>query len=209
MNNNDNSIGNLKVGDELVAEGRNNLFEMPNNMATWMANTIVSINRFNHFIGHLVCWITIPICLAMVYEIIARKFFLAPTLWAYDISRMLYGALFMLGAAYALLYRVHIRADFIYRNWQPKVQATVDAGLYLLFYFPGMIFFLITGIDFAYDAWDRGEKGMDTAWMPHMGPIKSAIPIGTTLLIIQGISELLQCFYTIKHNHWPCADNHS
>ena len=59
---------------------------------------------------------------AMVYEVLARKLFNAPTMWAYDMSRFLYGALFMLGAGYALSKGVHIRADFLYRNFKTKTQ---------------------------------------------------------------------------------------
>ena len=196
---------NLQVGDELIAEAKTRVFDMPEDMNATMAAFIVNINRFNHWVGHLVCWLTLPLCFAMVYEIVARYFFLAPTFWAYDISRMLYGALFMLGAGYALLHGVHIRADFIYRNWQPKTQATIDIVMYLLFYFPGLIIFFFAGYEFAYEAWERGEKGMDTAWMPHMGPIKTAIPLGTAFLLLQGISEVLQCVYTIKKNRWPAS----
>ena len=78
---------------------------------------------------------------AMIYEVVARKLFIAPTDWAYDTSRMFSGAMFMLGAGYALMRGVHIRADFLYRNWQPRTQALVDGALYLLFYFPAMLFF--------------------------------------------------------------------
>ena len=74
-----------------------------------------------------------PLILAMTYEVIARKLFLAPTIWAYDISRFLYGALFMLGAGYALSKGVHIRADFLYRNFKVKNQGLIDFVLYILF----------------------------------------------------------------------------
>ena len=73
----------------------------------------------------------------MVYEVLARKLFTAPTMWAYDLSRFMYGALFMLGAGYALSKGVHIRADFLYRNFKTKTQGLIDFWLYLLFYFPG------------------------------------------------------------------------
>ena len=68
----------------------------------------------------------------MVYEVIARYAFTAPTMWAYDISRMFAGALFMLGAGYGLSKGVHIRADFIYRNWSPRTQGIIDtSALYI------------------------------------------------------------------------------
>ena len=176
---------------------------MPDDMPRWMARTITVIDRFSYWVGQTVCWITVPLCLVMVYEVIARKFFIAPTMWAYDLSRMFYGALFMLGAGYALMKGVHIRADFIYRNWPPRVQGMVDASLYIVFYFPGLIAFLFMATDFAYMSWVRGERGMDTAWMPHMGPIKTVLPVGVVLLLIQGVSELLKSVYAATHNRWP------
>ncbi len=75
---------------------------MPTDMPSWMAKSIVNIDKFSKWIGSIVCWILMPLIFAMTYEVLARKLFLAPTIWAYDISRFLYGALFMLGAGYAL-----------------------------------------------------------------------------------------------------------
>jgi len=95
----------------------------------------------------------------MVFEVVARYAFIAPTMWAYDISRMLAGALFMLGAGYALSKGVHIRADFIYRTWSVKTQGKVDLFLYVFFYFPGLFVFLWMSTDFAYLSWIRGERG--------------------------------------------------
>lgn len=192
------------IADEILAERRpDTLGKLPEDMPRWMARTITWIDRFSLWTGRIVCWLTVPLFSAMVYEVIARYWFTAPTMWAYDISRMLYGALFMLGAGYALSKGVHIRADFIYRNWSARTQGIVDATLYILLYFPGLVVFLLMSTDFAYLAWTRGERGMDTAWMPHMGPIKTVLPIGIVLLIIQGISELLKSLYAATRGRWP------
>lgn len=192
-----------EFADELIAERRSGDGRMPDDMPRWMAATITGIDSFSKWVGYVVCWLTLPLFLAMVYEIFMRYVFVAPTLWAYDISRFLYGGMFMLGAGYALSKGVHIRADFIYRNWQPRNQGKVDLTLYLVFYFPGLIAFLNTSIDFAWKAWERSEKGMDTAWMPHVGPIKTALPIGIAFLLIQGVSEVLKSYYAAKNNRWP------
>ena len=108
----------IDISDELIAERRSGSNKMPADMPSWMANSIVKIDKFSRLIGNIVCWILIPLIFAMTYEVLARKLFLAPTIWAYDISRFLYGALFMLGAGYALSKGVHIRADFLYRNFK-------------------------------------------------------------------------------------------
>ena len=193
-----------QFSDELIAERRSDASgKMPDDMPRWMGWLITSIDGFSAWVGRIVCWITVPLCLVMVYEVIARKFFVAPTMWAYDLSRMFYGALFMLGAGYALSKGIHIRADFLYSNWTPRTQGLVDATLYILFYFPGLLVFLFMATDFAYLSWMRGERGMDTAWMPHMGPIKTALPVGIVLLLIQGVSELPKSIYAARHNRWP------
>ena len=194
----------LDITDELIAESSQiDLNNLPDDMPPWMASTIKVLDTFSMWVGHLVCWLLIPICLAMVYEVIARKFFLAPTMWAYDVSRMFYGALFVLGAAYALSRGVHIRADFIYRNWTPRTQGRVDATLYLLLYFPGLLIFLWMSMDYALAAIMRGERGMDTAWMPYMWPIKSTLPVGIVLLLLQGVSEFCKSLYAAQNNRWP------
>ena len=124
---------NFDISDEMIAERRGTSNKMPEDMPSWMANTITKIDKFSKIVGNIVCWILIPLIFAMTYEVIARKLFLAPTIWAYDISRFLYGALFILGAAYALSKGVHIRADFLYRNFKTKTQGLIDFWLYILF----------------------------------------------------------------------------
>ena len=193
----------LDISDEMIAERRGGYGKMPEDMPTWMSKTIVGIDRFSKVIGNIVCWITIPLILGMVYEVFARKLFLSPTIWAYDMSRFLYGALFMLGAGYALSKGVHIRADFLYRNFKVKTQGTVDFWLYLLFYFPGLLVFLYMTIGFVQESIMRGEKGMDTTWMPYMWPIKTCLLIGIIFLLIQGVSEILKSFYAATKGRWP------
>ena len=198
-----NNISQLDTTDEMVAEGRQYTGKMPDDMSKWMAKTIIAIDYFSLKTGQIIAWLAVPVFASMFYEVVARHFFIAPTIWAYDISRMFAGAFFMLGAAYALSKGVHIRADFIYRNWSDKKQAIVDGCLYLLFYFPGLLIVFIASIDYAQLAWQRGERGMDTAWMPMMGPIKTVLAVGVFFLLVQGISETLKCFYAIKKNKWP------
>ncbi len=195
---------NLDIADELIAERRSgDPGNLPDDMAPWMACIITIIDTFSYWVGQTVCWLTVPLFGAMVYEVFARYLFIAPTVWAFDVSRMLYGALFMLGAGYALLRGVHIRADFLYRNWTPRTQGLVDAFLYIVFYFPAMLFFLWVASEFAFETWQRGERAMQTSWMPHLGPINSALPVGILFLTIQGVSELLKSFYAVSKNRWP------
>ena len=220
--------GKLETADELIAERRSAApGELPDDMPRWHRATIGAIDALNLWVGRIVAWFVVPLCLAMVYEVLVRKLGTdvrlwlpelwrmavdadapslvspSPTLWAYDVSRMLYGSMFMLGAAYALSRGVHIRADFLYRNWSPRVQGSVDLVLYVVLFMTGMLALLWYGTEYAWNAYSRGERAMDTAWMPPLAPVRSAIPVGVTLLILQGVSEILKCWYAVRRDRWP------
>ena len=196
----------LDISDEMIAERRGGSGKMPSDMPSWMASSIVNIDKFSKWVGNIVCWILMPLIFAMTYEVLARKLFHAPTIWAYDISRFLYGALFMLGAGYALSKGVHIRADFLYRNFKTKNQGTIDFWLYILFYFPGLIVFLYMTVGYVGESIQSGERGMDTTWMPYMWPIKTCLLIGIIFLLIQGISELFKSYWAATRGKWPGED---
>lgn len=189
--------------DEMIAGRRPDSHgHLPGDMPRWMSTTIVAIDIFSLWVGRAVAWLTLPLMLVMVYEVMARYLFTAPTVWAYDLSRMLYGAAFMLGAAYALSKGVHIRADFIYRRWSVRTQGRMDLALYLICYFPTLLIFLWVSSEWAWTSVSRAERGTDTAWMPLLGPLKSCVPIGIVFLLIQGVSETLKSAHAARKGKW-------
>ncbi len=205
----------LDITDELIAERRTST-KMPKDMIPWMAKTVEFIDTKMLLSGKVIMWITIPLIYAMIHEVIGRHFFNRPTLWSFDISRMLAGALFMLGAAYTLSKGIHIRADFLYRNWSVRNQARIDLFLYLLFFIPGFLVFFYVSFDYAYTSICgrssleeclagkvRIQRAMDTTWMPIMWPLKSCMPIGALLLLIQGVSEIFKTYYAFAKGRWP------
>jgi TRAP-type mannitol/chloroaromatic compound transport system permease small subunit len=150
--------------------------------------------------GELFCWLIVPLVAAMTYEVIARYFFNAATIWSYDVSYMLYGSHFMLGAAYTLLRGGHIRTDVFYMNWRPRTKGIVDATLYLLFFFPGIALFLWMGLQEGLHSLDIKEVSDASPWRPAIWPLKLCIPLALALLFIQGISEFLKSLYAALEN---------
>lgn len=194
----------IEIIDESIAGRRGDAAgPLPADMPRWMAAVITGIDAFSRWVGLLVCWLTLPLIGVMVFEIVARYAFTAPTVWAYDLSRMFYGAMFILGAGYALSKGVHVRSDFLYRAWSIRTQGRVDLALYLLCFIPTMIIFVYVSGEWAWKSVVREERGMDTAWMPLLGPIKSALPFGIALLLLQGISESLKSYYAATRGRWP------
>jgi TRAP-type mannitol/chloroaromatic compound transport system permease small subunit len=152
--------------------------------------------------GRLVAWLIIPMVLSLVYEVVARYLFNAPTAWAYDMTYMLYGSFFMLGAAYTLLRQGHIRTDSFYGGWSPRVQGIVDAICYLIFFFPPLIALLWVSIDFFWVSFQRGERVVSSPWMPVIYPVKFVIPLTCLLLILQGIAEFLRSVWAFRTGTW-------
>ena len=140
----------LEIADELIAERRSEApGETPEDMTPWQRPITAVIDVVNYRAGQMIALLMIPLIAVVVYEVISRNLdtvlidagfgglakalHLGPTLWVYDMSRMIAGVLWMAAAGYGLMRGVHIRADFLYRNWTDKTQATVDALLYTCF----------------------------------------------------------------------------
>lgn len=167
-----------------------------------LLKTVHCIDTFSERWGRVVAWLVLPLVLGVTYEVIVRYAFNAPTIWAYDLSYMLYGTHFMLGAGYALLKKAHIRTDIFYQKWSPQRQGLVDAALYLFLFFPGMIFFFLAGWDSAYHSWTIREASDATPLRPPIYPLKMAVPVTALLLMVQGVSEFLKSLYAALRGEW-------
>ena len=186
----------LEIADELIAERRAEApGETPEDMTPWQRPITAAIDVLNYRMGQIIALLLVPLIAAVVFEVISRNSFsilqnagfedlarslnLGPTLWVYDISRMIAGVLFMAAAGYGLMRGVHIRADFIYRYWSDKTQATVDATLYLLLFIPSMIFFAIVSSQYWWTSF-AGSNVSVGQWWEALGIAASAgdKPIG-------------------------------
>jgi TRAP-type mannitol/chloroaromatic compound transport system permease small subunit len=154
-----------------------------------------SIDRFTDVTGTWVAWLNLPLVAAVSYEVIARYLFNAPTMWSFDVTYMLYGTIFMLGAAYALLKGAHIRTDFFYERWSPKTKGMVDSISYLVFFFPSLIMFLAASGNEAWYALSINEVSEQTPWRPILWPYKTIVPLTCVLLMLQGVSETIKSVY--------------
>ena len=156
-------------------------------------------DRLEDFLG-----VTVLLFLVLVVslQVISRYLFDAPTEWAYDMTFMLYGTYFMLGAAYTLLRKGHIRTDSFYGSWSPRTQGWVDAACYLVFFFPAMAIFTDIGWGFFVKSWQQSERIVTSPWMPIVYPFKFVLPLSGMLLLAQGLSEFLKSVYAGLKGEW-------
>jgi TRAP-type mannitol/chloroaromatic compound transport system permease small subunit len=163
-----------------------------------MRATINAIDRMADWSGKVTAWFIVPMTLAVTYEVVARHFFRAPTMWAYDVTYMLYGTHFMLGTAYTLMRIGHVRTDMLYQNWSIRTQNLIDMIGYLFFFFPAMILLFYFGWQEAYHSWTIRETSDASPWRPIVYPFKAVIPLTALLLLVQGIAEFLKSLYAVR-----------
>ena len=151
------------------------------------------IDQINKWAGKAVAWLVPILILELVYDTVARYVFNAPTKWSYDISYMLYGTIFMLGAAYTLQIDKHVRIETFYGKMSRKSKALIDAICYVLIFFPAMVAICYFGGVFALKSWKFMEASGDSMWQPAIYPFKTVLPVAAFLLILQGIVEFIRC----------------
>jgi len=160
-----------------------------------MIQLVRAIDKFTDTTGIWIAWLNLPLVLAVAYEVIARYFFHAPTIWSFDVTYMLYGTIFMLGAAFALHKGAHIRTDFFYDNWSVRTKGMVDSISYIVFFFPSLILFLVASAGEAWYAWTINETSEQTPWRPILWPYKAVVPVTCVLLMLQGVSEVIKSVF--------------
>jgi TRAP-type mannitol/chloroaromatic compound transport system permease small subunit len=130
-----------------------------------------------------------------------------PTAWAFDVTFIMYGTLFMMGGAYTLSLGGHVRGDFIYRLWRPRTQARVELVLYFLFFFPGVIALVLSGWKYAARSWNYLEVSVNSPAGVPVFQFKTVIVAAGILLLIQGIAQVCRCLHCIRTGEWLPAED--
>lgn len=156
--------------------------------------------------GKAFAWLIILMTFGTSYEVFVRYVLNSPTPWAYDLSYIMYGTLFMMGGAYTLSRGGHVRGDFLYRLWSPRGQASIDLVLYFIFFFPGVIALIIAGWKYAERAWRYGEVSVFSPAGIPIYQFKTVIVAAGVLLLIQGMAEVCRAIKCIRDGYWTMAE---
>ena len=155
------------------------------------------------WVGKAFAWCLLVMTLGMTYEVVARYVVGRPTVWAFDVSYMMYGTMFMLAGAYTLSRNAHVRADMFYRLMRPRKQAALELVLYFLFFFPGILALIFAGWKYVARSWRYHEVStMSPANVP-IYQFKTVIVVAGVLLLIQGIAQVMRCIICLRTGAWP------
>jgi TRAP-type mannitol/chloroaromatic compound transport system permease small subunit len=162
-----------------------------------------TIDGISTFFGKLFAWLIIALMGVVCVEVFKRYFLNAPTAWIFDLDNMLYGTLFMMCGAYTLAQNAHVRGDFLYSSMRPRMQASLDVVLYIVFFIPGIAALIYSGYVFAMESWLIREHSTVTADGPPVYQFKMVIPIAGVLVMLQGLAEIVRCIVCLKTGEWP------
>ncbi|EPC03043.1 membrane protein [Litchfieldella anticariensis FP35 = DSM 16096] len=167
-----------------------------------LTKVIQFIDRLTGWFGRAFAWLILLMAFGMGYEVLVRYVFNAPTAWAFDMSYILYGTLFMVGGAYTLARNAHVRGDFLYRLWKPRTQAAVELVLYFIFFFPGITALVIAGTKYAARSWRYMEVSVNSPAGVPVFHFKTMLVVAGALLFLQGIAQVCRCILCLRTGEW-------
>jgi TRAP-type mannitol/chloroaromatic compound transport system permease small subunit len=158
-------------------------------------------DHISTWVGKAFAWLIVVLMLLVVVEVFKRYALNAPTAWVFDASNMLYGTLFMMGGAYTLAHDGHVRGDFLYGNFSPRKQASIDLVLYITFFLPGIVALTWAGWTYFQDSLAIHEQTFNADPLP-LYPFKFMIPFAGAIVLMQGLAEIVRCVVCLKTGEW-------
>ena len=137
-----------------------------------------------------------PLLFIVLYEVLMRYAFNAPTTWGFEATAFAYGMHYMLGLSFMENAQGHVRVDILTNLLPKRVQAVVMIAGYLLIFMP--VFGLMTwgAAKFAYTATITNELN-STSWAPRIWPYKIVMALSFGFLVIQGLATVLKHLRTL------------
>lgn len=163
---------------------------------------IYTVDQLNKTVGHAFAWCIMILTFGTCYEVFVRYALGEPTSWAFDMSYMLYGAVFYMAGAYTLSRGGHVRADMFYRLWSERTQAVVELTLYVLFFFPGILALVVAGWGYGIESMRLREVSVNSPAGVPIWPLKMMISVGAGLMVLQGFAEVLRCVLCLREGRW-------
>ena len=159
---------------------------------------IERIDQFSGGLGLLGAWLLVPLIIATCYEVVARYGFGAPTIWAYEIGYSLTGAHFLLGIAFALRNKKHIRVDVFSMHFKETTRAKVDLAAYCAL-LPLLIWLSWMLGEHFWKAWLSSEGSGQSAFNAPVWPMRLVVLLAFVMFALQVWAELLRRWMYLRH----------
>ncbi|MGJ3265275.1 MAG: TRAP transporter small permease subunit [Salinarimonas sp.] len=149
------------------------------------------IDALNQRIARLAAWLVVAAVVISAGNAISRKAFsLSSNAWL-ELQWYLFGAVFLLGAAWTLERNEHVRIDVVSSRLAPRTRGLIDVVGHALFLIPFALLHMLTAVPFFLLSWRTGEVSPNAGGLP-LWPAKLLVLVGFTMLLAQGVSELVK-----------------
>ena len=150
------------------------------------------VDQLSVFLGRVVMGLVVVLVGAMLYEVVSRRIFDSPTIWAFDLSYMINGTIFLGAAGYALLQNEHIRIDFFSARLSLRTQHAINFIFYVFLFLPTMFIICQAAIGDAYEALATGQVERVSPWAPMIWPYYTAVCVGLCVLFLQSTVQAIR-----------------
>ncbi|QCB48457.1 TRAP transporter small permease subunit [Hydrogenophaga sp. PAMC20947] len=162
-------------------------------MPAWLSVSTSAITTLNRWIFQITVWLMAIVVPVMLYEVVMRYLFDAPTVWGMELAVLLFGPYFLLGGPYLLHLRGHVALDLARQRLSLAWQRRLD-----LINFPIIVFFCAVLLYFsapsAFSAWSYRETSF-SAWNPPIWPAKLMVPLALALMLLQALVEFVRVLF--------------
>jgi TRAP-type mannitol/chloroaromatic compound transport system permease small subunit len=155
-----------------------------------MKRILSIIDAISDYSGKFMSYWVLAMIAVLVYEVISRYVFNAPTVWAHQTASLLFAAYGILLGAYALLKKAHVRVDIVYNVFSPRGRAIADSITYLVFFLFGFVLFWFGTVQ-AIRAVGMME-GPTPPFILPVWPIRITVPLGALLILLQGLADWIR-----------------
>lgn len=149
--------------------------------------------------GEITSMLIFPLLGVVIYEVIMRYGFNAPTTWGFEATAFLYGMHYMFGISFTDVKDGHVKVDIFSSLAPRKIQAALGALTTIVFLLPVMIFMTYSSFTFAWTSIQGLEKN-PTSWAPVIFPFKVVMAVCFLFLLLQGVANLIKDLQVLFNN---------
>ncbi len=156
-----------------------------------MRRILSIIDSISEWSGRLISVLVFFLAFFLLYDVIMRFAFNAPTIWCHELALHLFGAYAVIAGAYVLLHDEHVKIDIVYNLFSPRGRAIIDSFTYPLFFmFIGLLFW--HGLHIGVRAFELKQTVSPSPWASPLWPVKLCVPLAAFLMLLQGLAKYIR-----------------
>jgi len=157
-----------------------------------MQRIAILLDSFCRLTGKLFSWFLVILIFEIAINVTLRYTLNITSVLSYELEWHLFASVFLLATGWALTEDRHVRVDVFYQKFKPKTQAWINLIGTVFLLLPFCIVSISESISFVLSSYTINESSPDPGGLPFRWIIKSTIPLGFFLLLLAGISQLIQ-----------------